>query len=71
MNLSNNKLGSLGFAEVMTELLNPESGLVNLDIGYNDVEEIRLKQSLDASLDKICTVTNLVMDGNVLKSYAY
>ena len=42
INLSHNKLGELGCASIINELLIPETFIETLNLGYNQIEEIKL-----------------------------
>ena len=69
LNLYRNSLGDAGFGAINQELLQPESSLKTLNVGYNNIEEIRLYTALETgSLDKVYSVINLVLEGNQFKT---
>ena len=67
--MNNNKLGDLGFAAINHELLKQEVAVETLNMGYNNIKEIRLYVPLEVGSDRIYSVTNLYLDGNIFKSY--
>ena len=69
LNLYRNSLGDAGFGAINQELLQPESSLQTLNVGYNNIEEIRLHTALDTgALDKVYSVINLILEGNQFKT---
>ena len=67
--MNNNKLGDLGFAAINHELLKPDVYIETLNVAYNGIKEIRLYVPLEVGSDRIYSVSNLYLDGNVFKSY--
>ena len=71
LNLSYNKLGDLGCAAIITELLKTNTFIETLNLGYNQLEEIKLHVTLEPGTERIFAATNLTLDGNRIKANSY
>lgn len=67
VNLSHNRLSELGFAFIINELLIPQTSVEILNVGFNQIEEIRLYTALEPGTERIFSLKNLTLDGNVIK----
>ena len=67
LNLANNKLGSGGFAAITQQLIVNNYENLTLNVAYNGIEEIHLLVAFNANADLIFDVTNLNLEGNVIR----
>ena len=71
LNLSNNKLGSGGFAAITHQLIVNDYEELTLDVSYNEIKEVRLLVALDIASDRAFNVSSLILDGNTFRTRTY
>ena len=52
LNVSNNRLGEYGFTNILSELLNDDNKLQNLNIGYNNIDKYIMVVNLEKSTER-------------------
>jgi len=70
LNVSHNRLGGKGFAEINNQLIIPWQHLKTLDVSFNYIEKVALTAVHEAVGEKIYGVTILRLDGNPFKPFS-